>query len=34
VLKAGEPEARLWSFLPNREAVTHQNPGAMVSEPT
>src|SRR6516165_6294862 len=34
VLKAGEPEARLWSSLPNREPVAHQNPGAMVSEPT
>jgi hypothetical protein len=34
VPKPGEPEVRLWSFLPNREAVTHQNPGAMVSEPT
>src|SRR6516165_2443538 len=34
VLKAGEPEARLWSSLPNREPVAHQNPGAMVSAPT
>jgi len=33
-MNSWRPEARLWSSLPNREPVAHQNPGAMVSEPT